>query len=184
MKQGSGTQTRARLIEAAMRSIRTEGVTGLTLDGVAKGAGVSKGGLLHHFPSKEALIEAILRGLFADFEAQVRRYYEEEVPAPGRWLRAYVRATFDDEPLPLELITMLSGGIAESEALLALIREDAASWAARLNNDGVSVARATVIRRAADATWIERALDDVPEDPAARRRVLQELLDLTVEDPR
>ena len=31
-----------------------------TLDAVAKKAGVSKGGLLYHFPNKEALIEVLL----------------------------------------------------------------------------------------------------------------------------
>lgn len=34
-----------------------------TLDAVAKRAGVSKGGLLYHFPSKEALITALLERL-------------------------------------------------------------------------------------------------------------------------
>jgi AcrR family transcriptional regulator len=44
-----------------------------TLDAVAKGAGVSKGGLLYHFPNKEAMISALLermdRLVAADVEA-------------------------------------------------------------------------------------------------------------------
>lgn len=34
-----------------------------TLDAVAKRAGISKGGLLHHFPNKEALVTATLKRL-------------------------------------------------------------------------------------------------------------------------
>lgn len=82
-KQQSAERTRTRLVDAAMATIHAQGLVGLTLDGVAKAAGVSKGGLLHHFPSKDALVEAILRRLFADFDAWVRHYLEREPVPPA-----------------------------------------------------------------------------------------------------
>ena len=45
------------------------GVPGLTLEAAARGAGVSKGGLLYHFASKEALLAALLARL-AEFVSQ------------------------------------------------------------------------------------------------------------------
>ena len=43
--------------------MQCKGVAKLTLEAVAKEAGVSKGGLLYHFSNKEALIEGmIVRG--------------------------------------------------------------------------------------------------------------------------
>ena len=49
------------------------GATHLTLDAVAKSAGVSKGGLLYHFPTKEALLEGMLARHFEDVDAEVTR---------------------------------------------------------------------------------------------------------------
>jgi AcrR family transcriptional regulator len=62
---------RERLLDAAERVVVESGATHLTLDAVAKSAGVSKGGLLYHFPSKEALLEGMLARHFRDVDAQV-----------------------------------------------------------------------------------------------------------------
>lgn len=64
---------RDRLLDAAERVVVESGATHLTLDAVAKSAGVSKGGLLYHFPSKEALLEGMLSRHFQGVEAEVSR---------------------------------------------------------------------------------------------------------------
>jgi AcrR family transcriptional regulator len=62
---------RERLLDAAERAVLETGAGHLTLDAVAKFAGVSKGGLLHHFPSKDSLLEAMLERYLNDVETQV-----------------------------------------------------------------------------------------------------------------
>jgi AcrR family transcriptional regulator len=64
---------RQRLLDAAERVVVESGATHLTLDAVAKSAGVSKGGLLYHFPSKEALLEGMLARHFQEVDAEVAR---------------------------------------------------------------------------------------------------------------
>ncbi|MCR2379329.1 TetR/AcrR family transcriptional regulator, partial [Salmonella enterica] len=55
--------TRQKILEAASQIVQCKGVAKLTLEAVAKEAGISKGGLLYHFANKEALIEGmILKG--------------------------------------------------------------------------------------------------------------------------
>jgi AcrR family transcriptional regulator len=49
-----------RLLDAAERLVSEVGAGHLTLEAVARAAGVSKGGLLYHFPSKEALLQAMI----------------------------------------------------------------------------------------------------------------------------
>ena len=49
--------TRDRILNAAESRLLAMGPAGLVLDAVAADAGISKGGLLYHFPSKEALVE-------------------------------------------------------------------------------------------------------------------------------
>jgi AcrR family transcriptional regulator len=52
--------TRDRLIDAFENLLVTVGSRAATLDAVAAAADVSKGGLLYHFPSKDALVEGML----------------------------------------------------------------------------------------------------------------------------
>jgi AcrR family transcriptional regulator len=75
---------RERLLDAAERLVLETGAGHLTLDAVAKFAGVSKGGLLYHFPSKDALLEAMLARYLHDVDARVAA----RVPKHGKASRA------------------------------------------------------------------------------------------------
>jgi AcrR family transcriptional regulator len=151
---------RARLIDSALITLQTQGIIGLTLDAIARQAGVSKGGLLHHFPNKETLTEAILVTLLEQFKAKVEAFYATETSGTGRWLRAYVRASLDDsDPLPLEIIPMLVSALAENQALASYLQRDIAEWRTRLISDGVPPPRADVIRYAADNVWQARLIE-------------------------
>ena len=55
----TSSQTRESIFEACSQILRHEGLTNLTLQAVANEAGISKGGLLYHFETKEALVEAL-----------------------------------------------------------------------------------------------------------------------------
>jgi len=174
--------TRGRLVEAALRTVERGGVGGLTLEAVAQEAGVSKGGLLHHFRSKDALVEAVLRHLLAAFSARVEELAAREAQGPGRLARAYVRASFAEDPIPAELGALLLTAVTGDSALAALLSQDSAGWRQRLAHDGLPPARAALIRQAADAAWLERVLDP-GADEELRPDVLQELLRLTEVTP-
>lgn len=62
------SDARTRILDAAETLVRAKGVGGLTLEAAAKLAGISKGGLLYHFGSKEALLTGLL-GRMAEFIA-------------------------------------------------------------------------------------------------------------------
>ncbi|WP_328587453.1 TetR/AcrR family transcriptional regulator [Cereibacter azotoformans] len=66
-------ETRKRLLEAAEHLGRTVGPAGMSLDAVAAAAGVSKGGLLYHFPSKHALLRALVQDHVAGFRLEMDR---------------------------------------------------------------------------------------------------------------
>ncbi|WP_110208609.1 TetR/AcrR family transcriptional regulator [Nocardioides daejeonensis] len=50
---------RSKILEAAVRVAQRDGVTAVTLDSVAAEASLTKGGLMYHFPSKDALLAGI-----------------------------------------------------------------------------------------------------------------------------
>jgi AcrR family transcriptional regulator len=156
-KHQASQRTRHDLIIAAFEVVRKDGTAHLTLDNVARQAGVSKGGLLHHFPSKNALIEGVLRFLLERFEERVNFFYAAEPDGWGRWLRAYVRASFVEETLTPEIRSVVSMFL-ENPKVLEIVREDTERWMSRFMADEGSEALIRIIQRAADAQWLEVTL--------------------------
>ena len=69
---------RDRILDAFQQVLVTSGERAATLDAVAAAAGVSKGGLLYHFASKEALVDGLIERLEAFVEADERMRTAEE----------------------------------------------------------------------------------------------------------
>jgi AcrR family transcriptional regulator len=67
---GSPPLSQTRIFDAAEAIVQSRGVAGLTLAAAARDAGISKGGLLYHFASKEALLDALLRRLAGFLEQE------------------------------------------------------------------------------------------------------------------
>lgn len=53
--------TRRRALDAAARMFRARGFAAVSMSEIAQEVGLSKPGLYHHWPSKEALLQAIVR---------------------------------------------------------------------------------------------------------------------------
>lgn len=66
-----------KLLQAAAELISEQGGDQLTLDKVAERADVSKGGLLYHFPSKDALMMGLLQHLVEAIEQEEAAVYAE-----------------------------------------------------------------------------------------------------------
>ena len=63
-KQARSRQTRARLLDAAITCLARDGWTNATVTVIADEAGISRGALQHHFPTREDLITAALDSVF------------------------------------------------------------------------------------------------------------------------
>ncbi len=64
--------TRTQIIHAAVWLFLKHGYNTVSVSDIANRAGVSKGGLYHHFSSKEALAEAVVDFYIRDFYLKVR----------------------------------------------------------------------------------------------------------------
>jgi AcrR family transcriptional regulator len=64
-QQERSEETKARLIEATIDLLVERGYAHLTVADIAKRAGVSNGARVHHFPTKEALVVAANKDLYA-----------------------------------------------------------------------------------------------------------------------
>ena len=71
------TSKRDTTLKAALSVVETDGVTALTYESVAAASGLTKGGLLYHFPSKDAMMLAL-------HEHQAQHWDEEMIHALGK----------------------------------------------------------------------------------------------------
>ncbi|MDQ6419383.1 TetR/AcrR family transcriptional regulator [Paenibacillus sp. LHD-117] len=170
---------RALLLDAASRIVKEEGVGKLTLEAVAKEAGVSKGGLLHHFASKDDLIKGMVEEDTDRFVADVESRAEKDPAARGRWSRAYVSSTFDDvgetDGFKIALITAL---FAKPD-LLGKLQDQYKIWQNQIQEDGIDPVNATIARLAADGLWFGELFGFGELDADLRGKVYARLLELT-----
>jgi len=87
-------QVRRALLDHAAAIAMDHGVAGITVQAVAATAGVTKGGLFHHFGSKQALIEGLFADLLARVDAEIDAAIENDPKPRGSFTRAYVNAVF------------------------------------------------------------------------------------------
>ncbi len=85
---------REKLLHAAVQVAVRDGIMAMTLDAVAQEAGVSKGGLLYHFRSKDELIAAMLLHFKEEVQGQLERRIADDPKPRGRFIRAMVQTVF------------------------------------------------------------------------------------------
>ncbi len=80
--------TRERILDALVAVVAQDGPAGATLDAVAAAAGVSKGGLLYHFGTKEALFDGLLERLTRTAREDVAQWRSHEAGIVPAYLQA------------------------------------------------------------------------------------------------
>lgn len=73
--------TRAKLLEAAVRLFAQQGYSAASIRALASEAGVSLGLLYHYFPSKQAVLEALMADGLADVQVTFERARAEKTAA-------------------------------------------------------------------------------------------------------
>jgi AcrR family transcriptional regulator len=96
-------ETREKIFKAAMQLAARDGLLTLTLDNVAEESGLSKGGVMHHFATKEALLSGVIMHFTDQVEREMTRLVSEDPKPTYRWARAMLRmmTAGDDDPSEL-----------------------------------------------------------------------------------
>ncbi|MDG2307063.1 MAG: TetR/AcrR family transcriptional regulator [Candidatus Binatia bacterium] len=174
---------RERVLDAAERRLLAHGPAGLVLDAVAAEAEVSKGGLLYHFRSKQALVAGLTDRMLAEFEQAQSDLADDEPDGRGRWARAYLASTVtaDGEPKGQsgQLMASLLAGLGGNTSGLTDLQDHFAQWHRRIQDDAVDPVQAAIVRLAADGLWLSSLLGLKRVDPTLDRQVVGALEGMT-----
>ena len=91
VERSDARRNRERLLEAATAAFATAQGRPVSLESIARDAGVGIGTLYRHFPNREALVEAIYRAELAEVAAAAERLLKRHSPktALRRWMDRY-----------------------------------------------------------------------------------------------
>jgi AcrR family transcriptional regulator len=159
------------------------GAAHLTLDAVASKARVSRGGLLYHFPDKEALLKGMLDRLIDNAKARRMKKRAELAEGKGRELRAYVLSFVEqDEGSRRAGAAALFALGAHGPELLVPVRKEYRKLIDDITGDGLAFERAAVVALATDGLRLAELLSISPFNKEERRRVVEEILALSEEE--
>lgn len=164
--------TRDRILDATARILVRDGGDALTIAAIAHEAGVSKGGLFYHFPSKDDVVTALMERFIQSFDELLSNAGHE----PGAATRAYLRSAEEPRSVATQPVIALLAALTVRPRALGALRERYDEWARRLDDDGVPSEVSDLIRFAVDGLWLADLLD-LAALPSQRRAALLEHLD-------
>lgn len=170
--------TRKIILDAASRVTARDGALNLTLEAVAKEAGVSKGGLLYHFPNKEALISSMIDEHLASWNKAVEAAKDDKA---GSFTRAFVKTTITPVDLETQLGSGLLAAVALNPDLLGPVKKHYTAWQKEIEQDGINPVTATLVRLAADGLYFAEVFELAPPKGKLRKQLEARLLAMTKE---
>lgn len=166
--------TRAEIIDMAIEVAADQGAMGLTLDAVVSRLPYSKGALLHHFPTKLALLEGVIDHLAEEMTAQVMEEAARDPNPYGRNARAYLRATVND-PVTERDVSIGRAALVACAVEPGLIKRWRAAMQALAEDDPVDPAGkddALMLRLIADGLWMSDLFGTHEVSPEQRKALL------------
>lgn len=150
------TIDRDALLDAAEAIVAEQGAGRLTFDEVAKRAGVSKGGVLYCFSSKQDLVAAMVTRDLDRFARDVDAHRQGE--EPGSELRAHLAATRNESTVLAARAASLTAALAETPDRAEPVRDYYRTWFDRFDGETPEGRRARLAFLAAEAAFLLRGL--------------------------
>jgi AcrR family transcriptional regulator len=172
------TGARERILQAGYAIAGQSGVAALTLDAVADRARVSKGGLLYHFGSKDALVAGMVEDLCRTFGDLAAAAAQADPEPAGRSARAYLSASAGELWRSSRWFALM-GALVVNPALLDAWRASVLAGRAADAAENADPAAAAIVRLAADGLWLQGVLGLPDPGPALKASILAELDQMT-----
>ncbi len=181
------TTTRDRILDALETLLLDKGASQVTLENVAAAAGVSKGGLLYHFKSKDALLTGLVRRLGERSERQLETAVGQG-KSVAEWYLQSPNPDNESDALELALYRSMMAAMRtvdahghgeradDADAMQRALTEVMRSWHDGLDAEIGDPVHAEIIRLVGDGVYLRALLALPPVDPERYRAVVARLL--------
>lgn len=164
------------ILDAGEAVVAREGATSLTLDAVAKQAGISKASVIYDYKTKQALIEAIVERAFR-VDAEHHARVEEALPKGGSVaIRGRIKAAAEPPPNAFKPVALnLSAALTLDASLRKRMQDSQAATIARIGAESTSPRGARLAYLALEGLKFLEFLDFHHFDPAERAQIIREI---------
>ncbi|MCP5172090.1 MAG: TetR/AcrR family transcriptional regulator [Pseudomonadales bacterium] len=173
--------TQIKILDAAAAIVELSGASHLTIDAVAKKSGLSKGGVLYHYPSKQALLEGMLNRLVTARESRSALTVSGRNNENGINLESFVAFEFEQKPSEKAQAQAILAAASENPSLLEPARNYLRSLIDRVASSGVKSDLAKVVFLATEGLQLLELVDLIRLEPAERQRIQSCLTQLAQE---
>ena len=171
--QSAGSRNASPRILGAARAIAArEGAGKVTIEAVAKEAGLSKGGVLYNFPTKKALLSSLLDQMLA-----AHRELLANVPVrhPARTLTGHLESVIHSKDVDDDLSMAILAAAASDPRLLDPLRSDLTCDLERILTDTQDAPAAMIAVLAIQGLRFQRLLNLPDGGAEIRERVIERL---------
>jgi AcrR family transcriptional regulator len=169
--------THNRILDALEELLLKRGLSGVTLENVASNAGISKGGLLYHFQTKDAMIEAMVRRLGQRSEQlRARAAAAEAGTTIVNWFLQQPGSTSDKEiALHRSMLAALRSIDTSRREIFTMICEVMGLWGESLRSEISDPVHAEIVRLVGDGIYLNALVALPPIDPSLHGKIAQHL---------
>lgn len=173
--------SRETILDSAQAVVLERGASHATLEAVAERAGLSKGGVLYHFQTKDALLAALVDRMVAQFTTEVQTQSRRLGGDRSRALEAYVEAVFAMGEQMSDAASALLLALSSNPALLEPLRVLYREHHRDLLRARVGREQAAVVSLALDGLWLLEMFQISPLSPEDETRIKSLLLRMAAE---
>ncbi len=170
------------MLDAAQAVVLEQGAGRLTLDAVARKAGASKGGVMYHFPTKQALLSALGERMIARNQQRHAEFMRELPMTPSGLLTAHVQnstsAADSDDRTNTALLAVLHGAPELADAARSYFK----TLFGQLTK-GADFEHVALIYLASEGLWLLEMLNLLPLNKPQRALMSQRLLQMAAASP-
>ncbi|MCO8074950.1 TetR/AcrR family transcriptional regulator [Acinetobacter lwoffii] len=159
---------RKRILEQATILVSQKGISGVSIQNIATAVGITKGGIFHHFPNKEILIEEMFNQVILEVDQTIEYLMKQDEDEYGKFTRAYVHSAF---------IHQINGVVSAWSAVsMTLITEPTFNkiWMEWLKNrlsqhaETDSHPDLELLRLAADGLWLQSITGVIDDEQCSK----------------
>ena len=186
LKRADARRNYQRLLTAATAAFAEHGADDVSLEEIARRAGVGIGTLYRHFPARQALLEAVYKDQVDGLDALAGKLLTAESPgaALGQWLRAFVAFGRTKRSLSAALVSTIGKDAAFLSACSMILRSRTEELLHRAQDAGEArqgVQAGDILRL---THGLIMATESANADPAQQERLLSLVIGGLLSDDR
>jgi AcrR family transcriptional regulator len=185
-KRADARRNYERLLAAAAAAFAEHGADDVSLEEIARRAGVGIGTLYRHFPARQALLEAVYKDQVDALDALAAKLLVAESPgeALGAWMRAFLAFGRTKRSLSAALVETIGKNSELMSACSMILRGRTEELLSRAQKAGEARPEVKPIDLIRLTHGLIMATETAPADPDQPDRLISLVIDSVVTSPR